>query len=310
MLFSLLALAASTNLASAHGGMAAKHAQPPLTLQFSTTLRVAQGYGHDGDGCVLAEAKLLSAPVVQRVWFDQPGRRLAQTNPGLRPSPHPDSNLTVVGLFARSPPTELDLDVTASGEAVCATEPLPDAYCANGSRTCPPVFGDFGFGKINALTSVLGSNFYNTTLLSRDPVDGSEVWQWEWVLAQRIPLKNGTVVVMNITRNYTYSLAATAKTRPDGTRPLLRFQWTQSIPLQPAMPVHRDCFVFDYTQDYVPGPIDPARWAPPPGVTCENRSRAGLPLSASTWARGDVGGRPSYTPTYTPTSTPPLSNVY
>ena len=50
--------------------------------------------------------------------------------------------------------------------------------------------------------------------------------------------------------------------------------WTQSIPLLPALPVHRDCFLFDYSHDYVPGPIDPARWLPPPGVKIQNGSVA------------------------------------
>lgn len=243
---------------------------PPLTLQFTTTLRAGQGYGHDGDGCVIAEAALRSAPVVQRLWFDAPNKRLAQTNPALRRPPVADGNLTVIGLFAIHPPTELDIrDGSTQGQRVCDTEPLPDAYCANGSRTCPPIFGDFGFGKLNALTSVLGCNYYNTTLLSRDPKHGTEVWQWSWVNPTRIVV-NGTTKVYNITRNYTYTLATAAEARPDGTRPLLSFQWTQSIPLQPALPVHRDCFLFDYTENYVAGPIDASRWKP--GVPCTNRS--------------------------------------
>merc|ERR1719201_3353347 len=75
-------------------------------------------------------------------------------------------------------------------------------------------------------------------------------------------------------RNDTYTLADTAHAHSDGTRPLHRFVWTQSIPLEPALPVHRDCFVFDYTTNYIPGPIDPGRWRPPPGVVCHNDSVA------------------------------------
>ena len=99
------------------------------------------------------------------------------------------------------------------------------------------------------------------------------MWQWSWTQATKIPV-NGTIVVMNVTRNYTYTLADAASARPDGTRPLFRFEWTQSIPLRPALPVHRDCFLFDYTLGYAPGPIDAARWLPPPGVTCQNGSLA------------------------------------
>lgn len=255
------------------------HPQPPLTLQFSTTMRVAQGFGHDGDGCPIAEAALAKSPVISRVWFDKPGQRLAQTNPGLR-LPDPMPNLTVIGLYAATPPTELDLDVRTYGP-ICDTEPMPDVYCQNGSRTCPPVFGDFGFGHLNALTSVLGSNYYNTTLLSK--AKGAEVWQWSWTNPTKLPF-NGSIVVVNITRNYTYTLADAASARPDGTRPLHRFVWTQSIPFPPsgapALPVHRDCFLFDYTQDYTPGPIDPARWLPPPGVKCQNGSVAATQASA------------------------------
>ena len=71
--------------------------------------------------------------------------------------PDPRPNLTVIGLFAESPPTELDLDVRTYGP-ICDTEPMPDGFCPNGTRACPPVFGDFGFGHLNALTSILGSN--------------------------------------------------------------------------------------------------------------------------------------------------------
>ena len=245
------------------------HPQPPLTLQFSTTMRVAQGWGHDGDGCLAAEAALAKSPVISRIWFDKPGQRLAQTNPGLR-LPDPTPNLTVIGLYATTPPTELDLDTRTYGP-ICDTEPLPDVYCNNGSRTCPPVFGDFGFGHLNALTSVLGSNYYNTTLLTKQK--GADIWQCSWTNPTEV-LVNGTIKVINITRNYSYTLANAASARPDGTRPLHRFVWTQSIPLLPALPVHRDCFLFDYSQDYVPGAIDPARWLPPPGVKCQNGSVA------------------------------------
>ena len=239
----------------------AAHPQPQLTLQFSTSIHAAQGYGHDGDGCIIAEQQLKEAPVVSKVWFDKPGSRLAQTNPGWqRPDPRP--NLTFIGLYDEKPPTEIDIENTW-----CETEPLPPGICKNGSKTCPPTFGDFGFG-LNAFTSVLGMWYYNTTLLRRSPA--SEDWQLEWTLPTRIPLKNGTIVTLNVTRNYTYTVSTTPQ--PDGSRPLLRYQWTQSIPLEPALPVHRDCFIFDYQTAYKAGPIDAARWKAPPGVQCRNGS--------------------------------------
>ena len=269
----------------------ASHTQPPLALQFEAKIHAAQGFGHDGDGCVLAERQLAQAPVVSQVWFDAPGKRLAQENTELRPI-DPRPNLTVIGRFDDRPPTEIDVDVIG-GKLWCETEPLPPSFCANGSRTCPPKFGDFG--SLNAFTSiraklesprdrthsalvshhplpsaatgVLGMYYYNTSLF-HSGVD-SEVWQWEWVNPTLIPV-NGSVILMNVTRNFTYTVSTSR--RADGTRPLLRFQWTQSIPLRPALPVHRDCFIFDYTTAYKAGPITSARFEGPAGVTCQNRS--------------------------------------
>lgn len=172
--------------------------------------------------------------------------------------------MTFVGLFDVKPPTEIDIE-----NAWCETEPLPPTFCKNGSKVCPQTFGNFGFG-LNAFTSVLGMWYYNTTLVASTP--DAEDWQFEWVKPTRIPLKNGTVVTMNVTRNYTYTVSIAPQ--PDGSRPLLRYQWTQSIPLQPALPIHRDCFVFDYTTAYKAGPIDAARWKAPAGVTCSNGSSA------------------------------------
>mmetsp|Transcript_23419 Transcript_23419/g.61308 ORF Transcript_23419/g.61308 Transcript_23419/m.61308 type:complete len:295 (+) Transcript_23419:35-919(+) len=245
-------------------GAAVPRRQPALALRFVAEMHIGEGYGHDGDGCELAEAQLADSPVISKVWFDAPGHRLAQTNPGLQhPDPNPD--LTVIGLYDKTPPTEIDID-TVGGTVECQTEPLPPAICKNGSRTCVPSFGDFG--SLNAFTSILGMFYYNTTLLER--TGDTEVWQWESVIPTKIPV-NGSVAVFNVTRNYTYTLSA----QPDpegGGRRLLRFQWTQSIPLRPdtkAHPVHRDCFVFDYRTAYSAGPIPPSRWAGPTGVKCQ-----------------------------------------
>lgn len=240
------------------------HPQPPLALQFETVMHAGQGYGHNGDGCLLAQQELKANPVISHIWFDKPGSRLAQTNVQLR-HPDPQPNLTFIGLFDEKPPTEIDIDDDA-GKIRCETEPLPPTFCKNGSRVCPQTFGDFG--SLNAFTSVLGMWYYNTSFFKKSSAE--EVWQFEWTKLTRIPLKNGTIVAKNVTRNYTYTLDAAQ--RPDGTRPLRRFQWTQSIPLEPALPIHRDCFIFDYTTGYKAGPIDPARWKAPSGVVCQNGS--------------------------------------
>jgi len=189
--FSLVALVAG----------ASAHSQPDLTLQFYAEIHASNGYGHDGDGCVPAEQQLVETPTISKVWFDQPGQRLAQTNPDLwAPGYDPQPNLTVVGLFADDPPTELDLDPTAPD--ACYTEPLPPGFCPNGTAACPASFGDFGFGNLNALTSILGSNYYNTSLVDGGGPD-EDLWRWVWTEEQLVPLENGTVVEKNITRNYT-----------------------------------------------------------------------------------------------------------
>jgi len=46
-------------------------------------------------------------------------------------------------------------------------------------------------------------------------------------------------------------------------------------PLEPALPVHRDCFIFDFRTNYVPGPISPSQWLPPPNTTCTPRTPSG-----------------------------------
>jgi len=247
--------------------------RPKLTLTFSTSMRVSQGYGHDGDGCDVAEANMqYNRTAVSQVWFDDSGQRLAQSNPSLARGAH--SNLTCIGLYKMHPPTEVDLlaDVSAPGGFQCHTEALPKSYCNNGSRICPPAFGTFG-DLFSPFTSILGDYYLNTSLLAHSTE--ADVWQWEWTQPTLMP--NGTYI--NVTRNFTYTVSNTPTA--DGTRPLLRFQWTQSIPLQPAVPIHRDCFIFDYTDQYKAGPIDPSRWQVPKGVKCSPG-----PARSAPWGTG------------------------
>ena len=83
----------------------------------------------NGDACPLAEKNLLESPTPTRVWFDQPGQRLAQTNPNLFKQ-DPTPNTTYILLYDVDPKTELDVD---TGAERCYEEPLPpDA-----------IFGDF-----------------------------------------------------------------------------------------------------------------------------------------------------------------------
>ena len=100
-----------------------RHAQPPLVLEFFSEMHIGQGYGHDGDGCVLAAFALQSSPVVSEVWFDAPGSRLAQTNTQLEHvDPYP--NLTVIGRFDEAPPTEIDINVV-DGKLECQVRAAP-----------------------------------------------------------------------------------------------------------------------------------------------------------------------------------------
>ena len=106
MLVNTMAVAAIAAVAAA---APPPHSQPRLALQFEAHIHAAQGFGHDGDGCVLAERQMREAPVVSKVWFDAPGKRLAQTNGELKPV-DPTPNLTFIGLFDDHPPTEIEID--------------------------------------------------------------------------------------------------------------------------------------------------------------------------------------------------------
>ena len=236
---------------------------PPVSLQFSCEMHVAEGFGHDGDGCILARASVVSSPIVSKVWFDAVGQRIAQTNPNFE-SVDPTPNDTFVGLYKRVPPIELKV-VALTGNKnkySCESDTLSPTYCANGSKVCPPSFGKWG-ELFTPFTGVLGDYYLNTSLIDSTPT--ADVWQWSKTTPTLMP--NGTFI--NVTRNYTYHISKTHRA-PDGTRPILRFQWTQSIPLQPVMPLHRDCFIFDYSTSYITGPTvsPPWGWDSPKGVTC------------------------------------------
>ncbi len=240
---------------------------PPINLQFYTEIHAANGYAHGGDGCVPALAELSSDPAVQHVWFDYLANRFGQTNPGFaKPAPIP--NVTYIALFDKSPPMEMDVQKLNNGKFECETEPLPDIPCPNGTVACPPVFG--WWGGFNFFTGVFGMYYPNTTLLSVDE-DKSEIWQWEWVNPTLMP--NGSYV--NITRNFTYFLAPPSKNE---NRTVKRFQWTQGIPGRPNN--NRDCFIFDYQTNYLPGPVDPSRWLPPANTTCQPGRRESLSVPA------------------------------
>ena len=111
--------------------------------------------------------------------------------------------------------------------------------------------------------------YWNTSMVASAPTN--EVWQHTSVTPTK--MSNGSII--DVTRNYTYTVGKTMANDDAATqRPLLRFQWTQSIPMEPALPVHRDCFIFDYTTDYVAGAIDGKFFEAPRGITCSHRERS------------------------------------
>jgi hypothetical protein len=68
---------------SSSSSSSSSSSRPVPTLKFRTTIRAANGFGHDGDGCLLAEAALQSAPIVSQLAFDAEKGRLRQSNPKL-----------------------------------------------------------------------------------------------------------------------------------------------------------------------------------------------------------------------------------
>ena len=246
--------------------------RPNILTQFTTQLRAASGYGHSGDGCILANAQLQKNPTIKHLSFDAPAQKIAQTNPNwYKIDPNP--KLTIIGDFSSLPtPTETDIDASEM-PIKCYTESI------NGT------FGTWG-ELFTPFTSVLGMFYLNTTLLSQNQmVDNVLVDKWQWTSIEiNVPINvNNSISYHNITRNYTYDVAKTSYINSNDieTYPLLRFTWTQSIPLQPALPIHRDCFVFDFTKDYVPGPVDPSKFLPPKNITCTPREERKKPKDST-----------------------------
>lgn len=84
-----------------------------------------------------------------------------------------------------------------------------------------------------------------------------------------------------VTRNYTWLLSSTKLA--DGSQPLVQHWYTQSIPLEPALPIHRSRAIIDFSTGYWAGPMDDAAFLPPPDVHCtpSARSAAGAAVTAT-----------------------------
>jgi hypothetical protein len=78
-------------------------------------------------------------------------------------------------------------------------------------------------------------------------------------------------MALNVTRNYTYTVAKQAQ--PDGSHQMIRYQWTQAIPLTKGGAIRRDggrdCFIFDWSQNWTADVRD-SDFAPPWGVKCDH----------------------------------------
>ena len=224
----------------------APRTQPAMQLQFSATMRVSQTDqgpgGGPGDGCILA--RKLTDPIYSRLAFDAPAQRVAQSNINLER--HPTKDLTVVQLYNLTTPMTLELEPFFN-TTICYEKPLPPG-------------ASFGtWGSLNTFTGVLGMWYLKTSFLGKDD-GGADMWQWMDVEPTLMP--NGSTV--NITRNYTYHLAAGPEPRA-----LRRFEWTQGLP-NGGDHSFRFCNVFDYTQDYHGGAPDASAFGPPPGTRCVN----------------------------------------
>lgn len=279
---------------------------PKPTLAFRTTIRVSEAYANapgavDHDGCVLAETNLRSGTnvAVSPIVFDGNRGRIRQTNAELYI--RPTENLTSIGRWDISVPREWDLTTTSpDGNVTCATEAFDDVICPNGTLppSCPPTFGSWY--DLNPFTDILGMWYPNTSKTS----GGGDVYDtYELVDVRPTLLPNdacgepdtctkakcstclhrdgtvctqcpceGCVMKLNVTRNYTYTVAKRAG--EDGTHQLLRYQWTQGIPLTKSGDtpgLGRDCFIFDWSQDWRAGVLD-EDFEPPAGIPCRDRS--------------------------------------
>lgn len=272
-------------------------APPTPTLVFGTTIRVAEAYASSpgavgGDGCLAAEERLQSGNIpVSKVVFDGEKGRLRQSN--IRLEVKPAQNITSIGRWDISAPREWDL-TTSDGSVTCNTELLPKVMCPNGTLppSCNPSFGTWG--ALNPFTSVLGMWYPNTT--KADELSTSSIYRFIDVKPTLIPNEacgtaactmrdcskcvgeDGKVCTkcpclkcvekLNITRNYTYTVAT--KPQADGTHQLIRYQWTQGIPLRrngSSPGIGRDCFIFDWSQDWT-SKVHDNDFAPPPGLKC------------------------------------------
>ena len=285
----------------AHLTLAAQ--QPTPTLAFGTSIRISEafsstpGAGEHGDGCRAAEAQLLSGDLaVSDVVFDGKLGRLRQSNAAGQKIP--TQNLTNIGRWNMPTPQEWDLTTRADGEVLCSTEPLPPVMCPNGTLppSCPPNFGSWG--HLNAFTSIVGMWYPNTSKLEGASTKDADVYQLMDVRPTLLPndacgTANCTmekcstcthdgqlctqcpceqcIMALNVTRNYTYTVAKQAQ--PDGSHQMIRYQWTQAIPLTKGGAIRRDggrdCFIFDWSQNWTADVRD-SDFAPPWGVKCDH----------------------------------------
>ena len=275
--------------------------RPRPSLVFGTTIRIAEAYadspeaGASRDGCLAAEMLLKKAPVVSKVVFDAARGRLRQTNSGLQRNP--TQNITNIGRWDLPVPQEWDLLTTAGGDVSCETEPLPKVLCPNGTLppSCPPKFGSWG--ALNPFTSIVGMWYPNTTKLEGGSTSVYDTYQFEDTqrtllpddpcgqpsvctmercggctnhdgsLCTSCPCK-GCLVKVNVTRNYTYVVKK--KPQADGTHQMLRYQFTQAIPLTKngtSPGKGRDCFIFDWSKDWRDKVTD-EDFEPPMDVKC------------------------------------------
>ena len=272
---------------------------PPMpTLTFGTKIRIAEAY-HDspgataGDGCIAAEGRLRSGGIViSKVIFDGIKGRMRQTNARLERKP--TENVTNIGRWDRASPREWDLTTTVGGSVTCASELLPPVMCPNGTLppSCPPRFGSWG--GLNPFTSILGMWYPNTSKLASSstydlyqfidvqrtllPNDGCGTSACTMEHCSKCRGKDGSkctkcpcencIEEVDVTRNYTYKVAK--ETQADGTHQLLQYRWTQGMPFKKngATPgVGRDCFIFDWSQDWT-SKVEDGDFAPPKGIKC------------------------------------------
>ena len=274
-------------------------APPKPTLTFATTIQVAEAFSDSpgatgGDGCLTANIRLRTGrTAVSKVVFDGKRGRLRQSNSKLEINPM--QNITNIGRWDIRSPREWDL-TTVGASITCATELLPPVMCPNGTLppSCPPFFGSWG--GLNPFTSILGMWYPNTTKLAGSSTQTHDTYQFVDVRPTLLPNdacgtsacnmahcsdcrgRDGTlctkcpcdncIVEANVTRNYTYTVAK--KPQKDGTHRLIKYQWTQGIPFKKngATPgIGRDCFIFDWAQDWT-AEVEDSQFAPPPGLQC------------------------------------------